>query len=132
MGGSSFQSFFEINMTRITAAQAGGLNRTPFLDMTATSKIGRELCDAPEHAQRRVEFDDRGPVQELHQYAVAYNASLHLPDFGPVSQNLIALKQIRERAALRFIDARNFPKAVALCSNIWACQETTTASTPIR
>lgn len=49
-----------------------------------------------------------------------YKTMLNLPDFSPVSQERVALQQIRECNALADIDAGNFSHAVALCSRIWA------------
>lgn len=49
-----------------------------------------------------------------------YKSMLNLPDFSPLSQERVALQQIRECNALADIDAGNFAHAVALCSRIWA------------
>jgi len=49
-----------------------------------------------------------------------YKTMLGLSDFSPLSQDKVALQQIRECGALADIDAGNFAHAVALCSRIWA------------
>ena len=49
-----------------------------------------------------------------------YKALLHLPDFGPDSQDQWALQLIRERQALPLIDLGQFATAVQRVSNIWA------------
>ena len=49
-----------------------------------------------------------------------YRSLLHLPDFGPSSQDLWAIQLIRERAALPLIDMGSFADAVARVSNLWA------------
>lgn len=49
-----------------------------------------------------------------------YKALLHLPDFGPQSQDAWALQLIRERRALPDIDAGHFIVAVGKVSNLWA------------
>ena len=49
-----------------------------------------------------------------------YKTLLHMPDFGPDSQDLWAIQLIRERGALPLIDIGNFDLAVARCSNLWA------------
>ena len=49
-----------------------------------------------------------------------YKALLSLPDFGPASQDLMAIQLIRERSALPLIDAGQFDLAVGRCSNLWA------------
>jgi len=132
-------------MARITAQQAGGANRVAFLDMIASSEIGAALLaksddgynvlvgSTPSHPllfspyasppnvyNRALNSTAAGRYQVLNRYALVYIARLHLPDFGPVSQDLIALQQIRERSALPLIDAGHFAAAVAACSSIWA------------
>jgi muramidase (phage lysozyme) len=49
-----------------------------------------------------------------------YKTMLNLPDFSPLSQDKVALQQIRECNALPDIDDGNFAHAVASCSRIWA------------
>ena len=49
-----------------------------------------------------------------------YKTMLGLPDYSPLSQDKVALQQIRECNALPHIDAGEFAHAVALCSRIWA------------
>ena len=49
-----------------------------------------------------------------------YKALLHLPDFGPASQDTWALQLIRERRALPDIDAGHLQVAVGKVSNLWA------------
>lgn len=61
-----------------------------------------------------------GRYQILERYFDAYKAQLGLPDFGPESQDRIALQMIREQRALPDIEAGRFDDAVAKCSNIWA------------
>ncbi|HDR9259612.1 TPA: glycoside hydrolase family 104 protein [Burkholderia vietnamiensis] len=132
-------------MARISVQQAGGANRVAFLDMIAASEIGPALlaksddgynvlvgstpekpllfssyATHPNVYSAAMNSTAAGRYQELNRYAKAYIASLKLPDFGPISQDLIALQQIRERKALPLIDAGHFAAAVAACSNIWA------------
>lgn len=49
-----------------------------------------------------------------------YKSLLRLPDFGPQSQDTWALQLIRERGAMRLIEAGFFDEAVAKVRNIWA------------
>ena len=49
-----------------------------------------------------------------------YKTMLGLKDFTPLSQDRVALQQVRECNALPYIDEGNFAHAVALCSHIWA------------
>lgn len=61
-----------------------------------------------------------GRYQLLSRYFDFYKEKLGLADFSPVSQDLIAIQQIRERKALSSINSGRFVEAVKLCSNIWA------------
>lgn len=132
-------------MPTITPAQAGGANRCAFLDAIANSEIGPALLAAtqngynvlvgstpthpltfpsyaahPDILNRALNSTAAGRYQLLYRYWLSYSKMLNLPDFGPLSQDKIALQQIRECNALPFIDAGNFAHAVALCSRIWA------------
>lgn len=49
-----------------------------------------------------------------------YRSLLQLPDFSPLSQDRVALQQIRERGALPDIAAGHFEAAVRRVSNLWA------------
>lgn len=69
---------------------------------------------------RKVTSSAAGRYQLLSRYYDAYKRMLNLPDFSPVSQDQIALQQIKERRALPDIDAGLIPEAIAKCSNIWA------------
>lgn len=61
-----------------------------------------------------------GRYQLLSRYYDAYKKSLSLPDFSPLSQDKIAIQQIRERKALPLIEAGRFDEAIAAIRNIWA------------
>lgn len=61
-----------------------------------------------------------GRYQILERYYDAYKFQLDLKDFGPPSQDAIALQMIRERNALGDIKAGRFDEAVAKCANLWA------------
>lgn len=61
-----------------------------------------------------------GRYQLLYRYYGPYKKLLNLPDFSPLSQDRIALQQIKERGALDDIDAGMFDQAIKKCSNIWA------------
>jgi len=132
-------------MPRITSTQAGGQNRAAFLDMIAASEIGPALlaesdngynvlvgstpaqpllfhtyAQHPDVLNQALNSTAAGRYQILHHWWVAYQQQLGLPDFLPLSQDLVALQQIRERGALPHIDSGDFTGAVALCSNLWA------------
>jgi muramidase (phage lysozyme) len=132
-------------MARITAQQAGGANRVAFLDMIAHSEIGAALlaesddgynvlvgstpakplifpsyATHPNVLNRALNSTAAGRYQLLFRWFKAYAALLKLTDFSPLSQDMIALQQIRERGAFPLIDAGQFETAVERCSNIWA------------
>ncbi len=61
-----------------------------------------------------------GRYQILYRYAVAYQASLSLPDFSPVSQDLIAVQLIHEVGAYMGLLAGAWTQAVQRCASRWA------------
>lgn len=61
-----------------------------------------------------------GRYQFLLRYWPHYKRVLNLPDFGPVSQDKWAIRLIREQRAFPFVVAGHIPKAISMCSNIWA------------
>lgn len=61
-----------------------------------------------------------GRYQILHLYWPHYARQLRLVDFGPQSQDLYALQQLREHGALLYVDAGHFDEAIARVSGIWA------------
>lgn len=132
-------------MARISAAAAGGTNALAFLDMIAWSEgtdhprqpssdngydvvVGGGLFRGYNDHPRRlvslprlgIKSSAAGRYQLLARYWDAYRAQLDLCDFSPVSQDRIALQQIRERRALADIQAGRIDAALAKCRNIWA------------
>ncbi|KAF1061063.1 MAG: hypothetical protein GAK45_02337 [Pseudomonas citronellolis] len=134
-------------MPRITSAAAGGQNVCAFLDMLAWSEgtsISRYTkdegydvvvggLDSPNiftsyagHPNLLVKVNDSlsstaaGRYQLLFRWWKPYRDLLGLKDFSPVSQDLVAIQQIRERKALDDIKAGRVRDAIAKCSNIWA------------
>lgn len=67
-----------------------------------------------------------GRYQVLCRYFEVYKVRLHLTDFGPLSQDLVAIEQIKERknssgiSAYTFVEQGNIGAAIGLCSGIWA------------
>lgn len=61
-----------------------------------------------------------GRYQTLLRYYWVYKTQLGLPDFGPDSQDEIALQMIRECSALPLIDGGYFGMAVKACASRWA------------
>ncbi|WP_285445494.1 glycoside hydrolase family 104 protein [Xanthomonas sp. fls2-241-TYG-148] len=132
-------------MAVITPEQAGGRNVVAFLDMLAWSEgtdngrqptkdrgydvlVGGGLFQGYADHPRvlvplpklRISSTAAGRYQLLRRYYDAYSKSLRLPDFSPLSQDKIALQQIRERGALPLIQAGKVREAIARVSNIWA------------
>lgn len=130
-------------MARITPDAAGGQNVCAFLDMLAVSEgtstdpdsddgynviVGGELfVGYADHPRRLVNLPSlgiastaAGRYQLLARYFDAYRKQLGLPDFSPLSQDRIAIQQIRERSAIDDIVAGRLESAIAKCSNIWA------------
>lgn len=132
-------------MAEISETQAGGRNVRAFLDMLAWSEgtdngrqptrdrgydviVGgqlfrgyadhpRVLVDLP---KLKIQSTAAGRYQLLRRYYDAYRKTLNLRDFSPLSQDLIALQQIRERRALPLIQAGKITEAIAKVRNIWA------------
>jgi muramidase (phage lysozyme) len=61
-----------------------------------------------------------GRYQILARIFDGYRKQLNLPDFGPASQDAIAIQLIRERDALEDATAGRFEDAVRKCSSAWA------------
>lgn len=132
-------------MAVITPEQAGGRNVVAFLDMLAWSEgtdngrqatkdhgydvlvgggLFRGYADHPRVLvnlpKLGIASTAAGRYQLLRRYFDAYRKSLRLSDFSPLSQDKIALQQIRERGALPLIQAGKVREAIAKVSNIWA------------
>lgn len=132
-------------MAQITPQQAGGVNVVAFLNMLAWSEgtdngkqrtrdrgydvlVGgqlftsyadhpRVLVDLP---KLRIQSTAAGRYQLLRRYFDSYRKTLNLRDFSPLSQDLIALQQIRERRALPLIQSGKVVEAIKAVRNIWA------------
>ncbi len=129
-------------MPRLTSASG---NVRAFLDLLAWSEIGPGLLEHsddgydvlvgstdrapllfdsyathPNVYNRRCNSTAAGRYQILARYWPHYRDLLKLPDFGPVSQDLYAIQQLRERKALPLIESGHITAAIALVSNIWA------------
>ena len=61
-----------------------------------------------------------GRYQLLSRYYDAYKKQLNLPNFSPISQDLIAVQQIKERGALQDIEKGYITIAIDKVKNIWA------------
>jgi muramidase (phage lysozyme) len=124
-------------MPFISPQQAGGKNVCAFLDAIAFSEgtdngrqrtnnhgydviVGGGLFTSyADHPRNLVALPSlgikstaAGRYQLLSRYFDAYKKTLGLKDFSPLSQDLIAIQQIRERKALQLIQAGQFEQAV--------------------
>ena len=61
-----------------------------------------------------------GRYQLLSRYYDAYKKQLNLPNFSPLSQDLIAVQQIKERGASQDIVKGYITVAIDKVKNIWA------------
>lgn len=132
-------------MPRITAAQAGGPNVLAFLDLIAWAEgtdngchptrdhgydvvVGHTLFDSyADHPRQLVDLPRlgikstaAGRYQVLSWVYDHYKRTLGLPDFGPESQDRIALQLIRECRALEDIKAGRIEQAIHKCRSRWA------------
>ncbi|MCU1017035.1 glycoside hydrolase family 104 protein [Stenotrophomonas maltophilia] len=132
-------------MARITPQQAGGVNVVAFLDMLAWSEgtdngkqptknrgydviVGGQLFNGyADHPRLLVPLPKlgigstaAGRYQLLSRYYDAYKKRLGLKDFSPLSQDLIALQQIRERRALPLVQAGKIEEAIKAVRKTWA------------
>lgn len=132
-------------MPQLTAAQAGGENVLAFLDLLAWSEgtdngrqptrdrgydvvVGGELFEGDADHPRRlvplpklgIKSTAAGRYQILSRYFDHYKRTLGLPDFGPESQDRIALQLIRECRALDDIKAGRIAEAIHKCRSRWA------------
>ena len=120
-------------------------NSRAFLDLIAHSEIGPALLAISDNGynvlvgstpakpllfhdysthpnvyNRAMNSTAAGRYQLLHRYFKPYRDLLLLPDFGPASQDAIALQQVKECHALHDIEDGNIELAVGKCRRIWA------------
>ena len=134
-------------MPVITQERAGGKNICAFLDMIAYSELKSLIglsdngynvivgstpskpilfTDYKDHPRKLIQINATlkstaaGRYQLLSRWFDAYKSLLKLSDFSPLSQDLIAIQQIKERKAVPLILDGKFDDAVIACSNIWA------------
>ena len=72
------------------------------------------------HVSTHLDSTAAGRYQLLAKYYDFYRKLLGLQNFGPASQDAIAIQQIKECKALPDIEAGNFTNAVTKCAHIWA------------
>lgn len=132
-------------MPRVTADEAGGTNVLAFLDMVARSELGpivlsqsddgynvlvgsvpnrvltfSDYATHPDVYNAKLDSTAAGRYQELHGNWLAYQKLLNLPDFGPLSQDRLALQQLKEACALLPIQQGRLTQAITLAAHLWA------------
>lgn len=123
-------------------------NVTAFLDMLAVSEIGKELLAASDdgynvvvgstpakpilfngyadHPRQLIDLGNglkstaAGRYQILARYYDAYRHQLSLPNFGPESQDLIAVQMVKECHAYGPLTNGLWEQAVNFCKSRWA------------
>jgi muramidase (phage lysozyme) len=73
-----------------------------------------------------------GRYQQMLKDWPHYRDLLKLPDFGPPSQDRLAIQHIKECRALVDIQAGNIASAIGKCSNIWASLPGNAYGQPVR
>lgn len=130
-------------MPRITCEEVGK-NVCAFLDMIAYAEIGPKLLAESDNGYNVIVGGDTfdsyadhprilvplprlgikstaaGRYQLLARYWNVYKRQLGLKDFSPISQDLVAIRQIKEQRALEDIKDGQFEEAVRKVRNIWA------------
>jgi len=116
-----------------------------FLDTLAVSEIGKPLlavsdngynvlvgatakkpllfasyADHPNVYNAACDSTAAGRYQQLYRYWPAYKRQLKLADFGPRSQDTLAIQLIRECRALDDIEAGRVADALRKCKSRWA------------
>lgn len=76
-----------------------------------------KYVDLPKY---KVQSSAAGRYQILEKYAKHYIKDLNLPDFGPVSQDCIAIQLIKECKALGLIETGRVEDAIKACASRWA------------
>lgn len=61
-----------------------------------------------------------GRYQLLLRYYLAYKQQLNLPDFSPLSQDLIAIQQIKEKHAVALLQANAVQEGIEALAPVWA------------
>ncbi len=93
---------------------------------TRSSTLGGFFTDYSDHPNKLIQLRPglkstaAGRYQQLYKYWPTYKKQLKLPDFGPVSQDKLAIQLIRECKAYQDILNGNIATAIKKCSSRWA------------
>ena len=131
-----------VGLSSVPAAGSADRNTRAFLDMLAYSEgtagpngyrtlFGGTLFESyADHPRQSFQFTDKkgrtlrttaaGRYQFLSRTWDALKAQLNLPDFSPASQDAAALELVRQRGALRDVQAGRIVQAIQKCAPIWA------------
>jgi len=97
-------------------------SRHPF-----TNRPGKYV--GKDHTGKDVYSTASGRYQILYgRIWVPYQEMLHLPDFGPASQDQVAIRLIKECGALQDISEGDIAQAILKCSSRWASFPGSTAN----
>ena len=132
-------------MPRISADEAGGQNVCALLDAIASSEIGAGLlahsddgydvlvgstdrapllfssyATHPNVYNARYQSTAAGRYQELFRNWIAYKPLLQLPDFSPISQDRMAIQQIKEAGGIEPIQSGLLATALERIAHLWA------------
>ena len=77
-------------------------------------------ADHPRIYNEDLDSTAAGRYQILKRYFDVYKKTLHLPDFGPKSQDAIALQMIKECRAIELIKNGNVVAGIIRCASRWA------------
>jgi muramidase (phage lysozyme) len=77
----------------------------------------RKLIDLP---KLKIKSTAAGRYQILSRFYDHYKKQLKLPDFSPLSQDMIAMQLIRECKAVADIEGGKIETAIAKCASRWA------------
>lgn len=122
--GTSISSITQDNGYDIIVSGVDGKHRmTDYVDHPFAPKYNRKpivVALPGTRFPKGLDSTASGRYQILYHEYVAYKQSLHLPDFSPLSQDLIALEILKERNARGLLTRGKIADAITACSNIWA------------
>ncbi len=95
----------------------GNLVRTRFSDYSTHPFVGKPSLMIN---SRGLTSNAAGRYQQMLKDWPHYQALLSLPDFGPLSQDMLCIQHIKECGALVSLANGDLATAIHQCSNIWA------------
>ncbi|TKD40695.1 glycoside hydrolase family 24 protein [Azotobacter chroococcum] len=101
-----------------------GIDLTPNDGVDDAPDIFTDYSDHPGNMivvnRKGLKSSAAGRYQLLLRFWKVYKSLLNLKDFSPLSQDLVAIRQIKERRALDDIHAGRIVTGIGKCSGIWA------------